>query len=572
MPRVPSYTRQVQSQGFDVPVAPTGASPAAFGSGVGEGIQDAAATLARIQGQKREDQDGVVAGHYVEQLRAWETDAIKRIRDVRGQEVEGVADQVGAERAKLIRDVLSGVRSNSARQRMDAIFTQMGVEFGTNVLRHVSSEREAFRRDLAARKVENAAERSAAVFNDPAQVAREVERATFVAEREARRLGLTDPEQITSERRKAATVVHGATLDAMLSSGQGVAASEYLSAHRGEMEATVVSAFASKVRGMADDQQVMAAVDEAHKPGDLAATLQAIRSKHGSNPLRARVEGEAEARYRQDETIRASRERDTYSAFYPAWVAAGRKLERVAPHLRAGLTPQQRESILDQEAQDHSRAKSDAALDAQTRAALKQLRESDSSQAWGRLALRAARDPQAFSLVDLSREPDFQRLTPTDQQNILGRQASVVEELRKGSRDTSTSAETLLLEKAAQVGILSDKETSPVKRGANQAFVQLRRSFNEWRESYRIKKGQPPDVSEINEVLDRLTVKAVRDTWLPFDQKTTFAFQSAEPLDPNAVEIPEDELPKIDAALRRAGEQVTDAARRRLYLKKMGLK
>jgi hypothetical protein len=174
------------------------------------------------------------------------------------------------------------------------------------------------------------------------------------------------------------------------------------------------------------------------------------------------------------------------------------------------------------------------------------------------LRREALSNPEAFKERDLRRE--FPYLGKVEREGLIDLQGKKGDELK----DTATLDQQLSnTHDILKLGGSGNQE----KRGRfDQAVTDAIRTEEK-------RMGKKLDYDGRQKIIDRMVIEGeVTRNWLPDSRKRLYEVVNTEDAGRFVATVPKGEREKIEGALRRAGQPVTDAAVQQLYLQKHGAK
>jgi hypothetical protein len=575
VPRVPSAydAPVVQDRPQSTPYFQPGNVQGAFGVGLGGAVADLGEQAGRLDAAERNKQLSVVVQSYVNQATTWENETLTAAFELKGKDALGVADKHVSAFDKLARDNEMNIRDERAKIMYRSALGGIRDRMRGALHRHEMGQLDAVEKAETVAAQEHAVSNAALLFNDNQAIAGNLAAGERAVVASSRRNGFT-PELAEGALRKFRTALHAGVVEAHLAAGQGVDAAAYLADNRDDMDGEAASALALRIKPMADDQRVNLAADAlwGKAGGDFGKALAAVKP---DDPLRSKIEGELEHRARQQDGIRIDRDREAYQAFYPAWIEAGRSYRRVPAQAWAALSPQQQEAIRDQEAQDLSRQRSLASMGAAERAAAKQEARMESAVKLGDLMVLAEDDPGA--LLNAFDDPRvLAGLTDTDVKRAKALQARAVKGLRSAEGKAITpAAERVLIEEGLTAGLLKkgttgQGEADREKRRGNARWTALLDSYDSWQDGYITEHKKLPGADDARKAVREMLVRSVHDTWMPFDERSSYRFEAG--FDAAEVVVPDADRALIEEALKQSGMEITEEAIHKRYKRVKGLR
>lgn len=363
MPSIPKYdSPQVAPQALPGARLSGGASPQAFGGGIGQGLQQAAQTLDDVyQDEKRKANKAALLAAE-RKLGEWENSALfdpeKGALSKRGEDALGVEGPALQDFDRLAGELESGVVDEDARLDLRARINSRRVDIGRTLARHTGSERDNLYEKETDAFLANSLQAAGNHYNDEVRIGQELTRGTDAIMERADRLGWTAP--ITQAAlAEYESKLHGGVLDRMLAGEQYGAARAYFEANKDGLDPKEQARVEKAVREGSTRGAAQAATARimAEYGGDMKAALAAAR-KIGDPEVQDSVVSRVmdlfqERKMLEDETDRQNldaaqeiitREKSTDKIPPAMWasfdVATQAKLKEAAAYARSG-TPAQ---------------------------------------------------------------------------------------------------------------------------------------------------------------------------------------------------------------------------------------
>lgn len=319
------------------------------------------------------------------------------------------------------------------------------------------------------------------------------------------------------------------------------AAEAYFAANQGEIAGSEREAVGKVIKLGVGLRKVQSFADEVVAGGmDEAAALSEARKRFEGDEEK-NVVAELKVRFAERTAARERMQRDAADEAYGIYARAGR-VSAIPP------------SVLSK-------------LDGRTLLALRQTAQNDAEgkavktdmTAYYALSRLADSDPDAFIKRDL--RLDFPALSRADQKHFIDLQAKVKNPEEQIKESTFNRQLTVTFRTLGW----GDNQGDLVKKGAFEKAV---------RDAVRAEESsqkRPLKEAERQSIMDRLLIEGDTNGWLPGGKRRLFEVAGTPDAAKFAAQVPDADRAKIEAALKRAGQKVTDEAVRALYLQKNGL-
>lgn len=264
MPKVPTYTPQVQQSGApnvrvssDAPIEAFGGNNPAFGAAAGLGEQ-----VAKIGAQEKQKADDVATTEaYTKTLEMknrlfWNPQG--GVMSRKGKDAFGVFDEFMPQFDKETDAIEQGLANGEQRQMYRSMRLKLQADFDGELQRHVSQERKVY--DDQTTETGLAAERDNAIKNylAPGAVDESLRMQKALVAAHAQRNGMDD-EFSNQKFLEVASKTHAAVIDRMLTNDQGKLAEEYFGKYKDSIKGDDLA----RVEKAIDDQRTLTQANDA---------------------------------------------------------------------------------------------------------------------------------------------------------------------------------------------------------------------------------------------------------------------------------------------------------------------
>lgn len=523
-------------------------------AGVGEAIAGIGHVAARfgvarfnqVVEEERDRADRAALLEAENTLSKWESDRLYNPNGgaftIKGKDSFTLPEQLGDE----YNTVASEAEKKLTTERQKAAFATLRSRRGQNleltIRRHVYGEMQTFHRAELQANIENGVNTAIANANDPRRVGEELSNVISTIRANAASVGM-GPEQVEAQITKVRSATHVGVIDRLLAQDKDKAAKIYFEETRGQISGDSLAKIERAIEEGSLRGEAQRKADEILAGGG-TLTQQREKARGIDDPqlrdqVMQRIEHEAVIRERVE------RERDEANSIqaYNIIDKTG-NVAKIPPALWTSFTGNQRAGML-----AYARAKA-RGVDIETDFA-----------AYYSLMQQAANDPQGFAQENLlnSRgklgDTEFKQLADLQLAIKNGNRKAADEELDLFRTHKQVIDDTLALYSI---------DPNPKETDDRRAIAQLQRMLGARMEMLTSLTGKKPSNADVQDALDDLLGKSVETPgswWALWQNRGTKRL-----IDVTYDDIPADQKPLIEKALRGAGREVTPETVLDLYL------
>ena len=536
MPRVPRFgSQQVREAPLPSARITTQVTPEEFGAGIGRSLTN----VGQVVQEQRNKADDIMVFDADRELGEFENNALYHPESGaltrRGRDAFDMPEQVRADYAAKVNEIEARLTSPGAKQKFRRL--TVGRERGINrtVQRHVAAEIKKFEDESTENYLKNARANAAFNYNDPERVGVEIARQKMALSAYAQRNGL--PADWTKNKIESAeSQTHVAVIERMLVNNQDRMAKAYFKANKsgitGEHITGVEKALeAGSLRG--ESQRRADAIFEA---SDDFTTQLATARKIGDPKLRDEVVSRVKQRNSEQATATAQEQRQAKDDSWEI-IASGEGKDAIPVTTWAKLNGADQQAIVT----FLQKRASGEAIDTD----------------WEAYYSLARLDPKALAQVNLN---DFRtKLANTEFKQAVAWQRAGQTALSKGVAPEGTTQQ--LINSALKEHKMADKLKGQFTSRVYQTIDEEQQNL-----------GRKLTTKERQQIIDTLMIEGeiFTENW-PWDpNKRAFEIETNEERRRFYVkDVPPPEREKIEAALRRQKQPVTDENVMRLYNQKL---
>lgn len=488
----------------------------------------------------------------------------------RGKDAFGVPDEVGKNFDGYVEELRKGLKNERQRVTFDRAASTRRKDINNTLSRHVFAESRKFEESETENYVANATQSAILNNNDPERVSLELGRAETAVRDFASRNGM-GAEYVKQKVAQVRSNTHVGIVDRFLANGQDRTASEYFKANKVEIAGDDISKVEHKLK---------VATNEAEGLRGASAIWDKLGPKNDLDPVNTdKLTSEAEAKFAADPQVlksvkqvlheratmhnAAQRERREASSS-SVWkvIEGGGTLASVRKMPEYLALPGHEQNTIKTWLIDRADAMK---------------RRADAGEGDDALFYRLMTEASSVPLQDKFAQTNLMEhranLSRAQFNTLINAQVSI----RKG--DTKET-DKLLASERVQTQIVNEalltmgldptlNEKGAVTDNGKQALA-FRRAARESVRAHEIQSGKNATDADVQSIVDGLVIKGVTKKNIFFDDvKRVYELQPGESLTIKADDVPRAERAQIEAALRRAGRQVTSEAVTSLYTKKL---
>jgi hypothetical protein len=533
--QVPTYDAPQEQLRPVADVAVQAARPGDAALALGQGAESAGAAGQAVAMQAQHQRDADQLFQSEASIKDAYTQFESSLSDRVGTRAWGVAKDTGEWWDKAISDH-AGTLENDTQRRL---FTQNAQRLRSNSLESATKFEDGQRRaaveDSAKASIVQSINLAAADFANPATVASAKDDVTKRIQVMAG-LGGWTPERRAAEEQQYVTQLHTQVLQNMVDK-DSAGAQAYYDAHKAEIAGTARDGIEKVLKVGAIKERSQAATDEIMGKGLTESQALAEARKRFSGEDEDAVVQRISARYAEREQAKNKAERDTSDAAWNAWSRGG--MDSIPAHVLANLDGKTLHTL--HELENAKVAGSEIKTDWSTYADLRDM-------ARGYPAEFAARDLRQYR----------SQLGNTEFKQLIDLQEAVQKPESRG--DAATLGEQVRA--VSQNLKLNKVDTAQFESATYQAI-----------DAEATRLGRKPTFKERQEIVDRMAIQGSKPgMFWSHDARGFQVVGTPDVASFTPKDVPADERVKIEAALKRAGQPVTDASVLQLYTQKVRTK
>lgn len=560
MPTVPRRQREVSTAPIPGVRKRFASTAAAEGAGVeratadrGEAIAGVGNVVARF-GQARfnqvveEERDRADRAALLEAenaLSKWENERLYSqggALTVKGKDAFPLPEKLAEEYNAVAGEAEKKLTSARQKEAFATLRVRRGQNLDLTIRRHVFGEMQAYHRGELQASIENGVNTAIANANDPRRVGEELSNVIATIKANGPSLGM-GAEQIEQQITKVQSTTHVGVIDRLLAQDRDKAAKIYLEETRGQISGDSLAKIERAIEEGSLRGEAQRKADEILTAGGTLSQqrekARAIDDPQLRDQVMQRIEHEATIRDRQDREREEANSIEAYNI-----IDRTGNVARIPPALWTSFSGNQRAGMI-----AYARAKA-RGVDIET----------DFSVYYSMMQ-QAANDPQGFAQENLlnSRgklgDTEFKQLADLQLAIKNGNRKAADEELDLFRTHKQVIDDTLALYSI---------DPNPKETDDRRAIAQLQRMLGARMEMLTSLTGKKPRNADVQDALDDLLGKSVKTEgswWWLWQNRSTKRL-----IDVTYDDIPADQKPLIEKALRGAGREVTPETVLDLYL------
>lgn len=549
MPVVPRRSPYVPSSPVPAPRLPTGA----FQPPEPVDISPVQRYAARLAEQERQRQNEVALLDADNKLAQLQTDLSIKATSFKGKDALEAGPAVQTDWQKSTDEIRQGLSNDDQRNAFDRRASGRYQSLYAHVAEHTDSELKAYDAETTETGLKLAVDNAVTNYTDPASIARSVEDSKTIVDLYARRQGLPDDSR-EAKKKEVVSQIHTGVLSRMLANGEDLAASKYYAANK----ADITGAAQTKLEGALEEGSIRG---ESQRQADKILRQSGIDRRSALDATRSiedpRVRDETARRINQYFSEKATDDREQREADMLTAtniVEKSGSIDDIPPTMWSTFTIGERESL-----KNYVKAVSKGVPIETDWNLFYDMQQMASSDATRDRFLKTNLLQYRSRLGDT----EFKQLSALQASLRKGEKSPVLDGVRTSLQIMNDGLNAVGIDPTPKQGSRAARQVNQFKRAVDEQVSLLEQDTG--------KKAKPEDVQNI---VDNLLVRGkvhgklfgIFDT---FDKKFEFETSPTDTFIIDAKDVPQGERLKIEDALRRNNQPITDANVLRLYQQKL---